>query len=128
MLESLVCHLLVLWTFRNCLMCLNLFVLIYSLTHSKLFVEYMPVTSLCVGDKAGDTTQKSLPWWSSHSTRWRHILKTKESKGYNMKMTVSVMKKTKTRKGDRKCLGRERGCRGDAVVSWVVGEALTEKV
>lgn len=74
-----------------------------------------------------NTTQKPLPWWSWHSTRWRQILK-KESKLYRVKMTRSVMKKSQTRKGDRTFQGRERGYRGAAIFSWVVREAPNEKV
>ena len=46
----------------------------------------MPGTALGVKDLAVHKTQKSLPWWSWHSTRWRQTLK-KEVNVYNVTMT-----------------------------------------
>lgn len=43
-------------------------------------------------------------------------------------MTISVTKENETRKRGRKFQGRERGCRQAAILSWVVREALSEKV
>lgn len=79
---------------------------------------------MCWGQSSEHNTEiPALVRW--HSTRWRQILK-KESKVYSMKMTVSVVKKKKT-KGDRKFQGRERGCRGAAILSRVVREAAMRR-
>lgn len=81
---------------------------------------------MCLGQSSEHNTETPA-LVELDSTRWRQMLK-KESKVYSGKMTRSVTKKSKTRKGDRTFQGRERGWRGAAIFSWVVREALSEKV
>lgn len=105
MLES--CHVLVLWSLRSCLICLNPCVLIPSLISPKVFIGHLPCANrycICWVQRSEKKPQKfpvELPFHQVEADTKKRV-----KKNYNMKMTISVTKKNKTRKGVGKFQGR----------------------